>query len=125
MEQHIKVLSVLFIIFGVLGIVVSVGLFVFGLSAVVSMLAADTGSDAQVASGMIGGCITGVAVLFGLMSIPSVIAGWGLSRRKSWSRILTIVLGALALPQMPLGTALGLYAIIVMFNDETKTLLNA
>ncbi|HEX8254577.1 MAG TPA: hypothetical protein VF846_15645 [Thermoanaerobaculia bacterium] len=125
MGQHIKVLSVLFIIFGVLGIMVSAGLFVFGVSAAVSMLAEDSGSDAQLASGIIGGCITGVAVLFGLMSIPSVIAGWGLSRRKSWSRVLTIVLGALALPQMPLGTALGLYAIIVMFNDETKALLNA
>jgi hypothetical protein len=38
---------------------------------------------------------------------------------------IKIILGVIALPQMPIGTALGIYAIIVMFNDETKALLNA
>jgi uncharacterized membrane protein (DUF2068 family) len=96
-----------------------------GAGTVASILASDQSEDAQVGAAWAGGCITTVAVLVGLLSIPNIIAGWGLTRRKRWARILTIILGVIALPQMPIGTALGIYAIIVMFNDETKVLLNA
>jgi hypothetical protein len=125
MEQHIKILSVLFILFGVLGLVAAICIFVFGAGAAASIVASEQSSDARTAGAIVGGCITFVAVLFGLLSIPSIIAGWGLSQRKSWARILTIILGFVALPQVPVGTALGIYAIIIMFNDETKALLNA
>lgn len=125
MEQHIKILSVLFILFGVLGLVAAIGIFVFGAGAAASIIAADQSSDARTAGAVVGGCVTFIAVLFGLLSIPSIIAGWGLSQRKSWARILTIILGFVALPQVPVGTALGIYAIIIMFNDETKALLDA
>ena len=40
----------------------------------------------------------------------------------SW---LTIVLAILSLPQIPIGTAIGIYALVVMFNEETKTILTA
>jgi len=125
MEQHIKILSVLFILFGIVGIVAAVAIFIFGAGAVGSILVSDTSDDARAASAMIGGCFTVLAILMAALSIPSIIAGWGLSQRKSWARILTIILGVLALPHMPVGTALGIYAVIVMFNDETKTLLIA
>jgi hypothetical protein len=125
MEQHIKVLSVLFVLFGVLGVVFVVVIVIFGAGAVGSILVSDTSEEARAASGVIGACFTVIAILFAALSIPSIIAGWGLSQRKSWARILTIILGVLALPHMPIGTALGIYAIIVMFNDETKTLLTA
>ncbi|HEY0159545.1 MAG TPA: hypothetical protein VGF28_19820 [Thermoanaerobaculia bacterium] len=125
MEQHIKILSVLFVLFGILGVVVAVAIGIFGASAVGTILLSDTSEEARAASAMIGGCVTIIAILFAALSIPSIIAGWGLSQRKSWARILTIILGVLALPHMPVGTALGIYAVIVMFNDETKTLLTA
>lgn len=125
MEQHIKILSVLFILFGMVGIVAAVAILIFGAGAVGTILVSDTGPDRRAASAMVGGCITFIAVLFAALSVPSIIAGWGLSQRKAWARILTIILGVLALPHMPVGTALGIYAIIVMFNDETKTLLRA
>lgn len=125
MEQHVKILSVLFVLFGIIGIVAAVAIFVFGAGAVGSILVSDTSGEARAASAMIGGCFSILAILMAALAIPSIIAGWGLSERKSWARILTIVLGVLALPHMPVGTALGIYAIIVMFNDETKTLLTA
>jgi hypothetical protein len=125
MEQHIKILSVLFVLFGILGVVCAVAIAIFGAGAVGSILVSDTSDEARAASAVIGGCITALAILLAALSIPSIIAGWGLSQRKSWARILTIILGVLALPHMPVGTALGIYAIIVMFNDETKSLLTA
>ncbi|HEX8616254.1 MAG TPA: hypothetical protein VF911_01600 [Thermoanaerobaculia bacterium] len=125
MERHIKILSILFMVFGVLGLLVAAGTFVFGAGVAASIFAAENTSDARAAGAVAGTCISVVAVLFALMAIPSIIAGWGLSRHKAWARILTIVLGVISLPQMPFGTALGIYAIIIMFNDDAKMLLRA
>ena len=123
MEQHIKVVSVLFIILGILGIVVAVAFLMLGAGTAATILAQDNSNEARVGAAWAGGCITFIAALFGLMSIPSIIAGWGLSQRKSWARILTIILAILSLPQFPVGTAIGVYALVIMFNEETKRIL--
>ncbi|HYC59716.1 MAG TPA: hypothetical protein VEK79_09135 [Thermoanaerobaculia bacterium] len=123
MEQHIKVVSVLFIILGILGIVVAVAFLVLGAGTAATILAQDDSNEARVGAAWAGGCITFVAALFGIMSIPSIIAGWGLSQKKSWARILTIILAILSLPQFPVGTAIGVYALVIMFNDESKRIL--
>ncbi len=125
MEQHIKVLSVLFIILGILGIVVAVAFLFLGAGTAATILAEDDSNEARVGAAWAGGCITFIAALFGIMSIPSIIAGWGLSQRKSWARILAIILAILSLPQFPVGTAIGVYALVILFNDESKRILTA
>jgi hypothetical protein len=122
-DQHIKILSVLFMILGVLGVLTAIGFFFLGAGAVATILSQDQGSDAQVGAAWAGGCMTFIATLVGILSIPSFIAGWGLSKRKGWSRILTIILAVLSLPSFPIGTAIGIYALVIMLNDETKTIL--
>lgn len=125
MEQHIKVVSVLYIILGILGIVLAVGILVLGAGTVTTILAQEDSSEARVGAAWAGGCLTFIAVMFGLMAIPSILAGWGLSQRKSWARTLTIILAILSLPQFPVGTAIGVYTLVIMFNDETKRILTA
>jgi hypothetical protein len=125
MEQHIKVLSVLFVILGILGIVVAVAFMLLGAGAAATILSQDNSNEARVGAAWAGGVIAFVAVLFGIMAIPSIIAGWGLSQRKSWARILTIILAILSLPQFPVGTAIGVYALVILFNDESKRILTA
>jgi hypothetical protein len=125
MEQHIKVLSVLFIILGILGIVVAVAFMLLGAGTAATILAQDDSNEARVGAAWAGGCITFIAALFGIMAIPSIIAGWGLSQRKSWARILTIILAVLSLPQFPVGTAIGVYALVILFNEESKRILTA
>jgi hypothetical protein len=125
MEQHIKVLSVLFIILGILGIVVAVAILLLGVGSAATILSQDHSNEAQVGAAWAGSCLTFIAVLFGIMSIPSIIAGWGLSQRKAWARILTIILAILSLPSFPVGTAIGVYALVILFNDESKRILSA
>ena len=125
MEQHIKVLSVLFIILGILGIVVAVAFLALGAGTAATILSQDDSNEARVGAAWAGGCITFIAALFGIMAIPSIIAGWGLSQRKSWARILTIILAILSLPQFPVGTAIGIYALVILFNEESKRILTA
>ena len=124
MAQHIKILSILFIIFGVLGLVFAIGIFLLGAGAATTILTqSGNDPDAAVGAAWAGGCMTFLAGLIGVLSIPSIIAGWGLSKRKSWARILTIVLAVLSLPHVPIGTAIGIYALVIMLNDESKALL--
>ncbi len=125
MEQHIKVLSVLFIILGILGIVVAVAFLFLGAGMAATILSQDDSNEARVGAAWAGGCITFVAALFGIMAIPSIIAGWGLSQHKRWARILAIILAILSLPQFPVGTAIGVYALVILFNDESKRILTA
>ncbi len=60
---------------------------------------------------------TGVAGLLGVLGIPGVIAGLGLLARKSWARLLAIVVAILGLLNFPLGTLIGLYTLWVLLQE--------
>ena len=60
--------------------------------------------------------------MFILTSVPEVIAGIGLLKRRSWARILAIILAIPDLIQIPIGTAIGIYALWVLLNSETAQL---
>lgn len=67
--------------------------------------------------GLIGG--VGVGVL--LLGAAGLAAGWGLWHRQGWARILALILGILALLHFPLGTALGIYTLWVLFPRDAAT----
>ena len=54
------------------------------------------------------------------LSIPNIIGGIGLYKRQKWGRILALLLFFLSLLSIPFGTALGIYGIWVLLNDESK-----
>jgi hypothetical protein len=60
-----------------------------------------------------------------IFSAAQIIGAVGLLKRKSWSRILMIIVSAFKLLNVPLGTALGIYTIWVLIQDETKGILDA
>jgi hypothetical protein len=53
-------------------------------------------------------------------AVLSLMAGWGLLERQPWARMLTIVLGALHLINVPFGTALGAYTLWVLLPAESE-----
>ncbi len=61
-----------------------------------------------------------VAVLLVILSLPSIIGGIGLLKRKPWSRILIIVLSILHLFSFPIGTAIGIFSLYVLFQDQAR-----
>ncbi len=63
---------------------------------------------------------TALAMFFSLIAVPGVVAGAGLLRRKSWGRILAIVVSILGLLNFPLGTIIGAYALWVLFQDSAQ-----
>ena len=58
--------------------------------------------------------------------IPGIIAdfliAYGMFNYKSWARILAIIFAIINLPLFPIGTAVGIYTLVIMFNDEVKSL---
>jgi hypothetical protein len=124
MEQHLKILGILNIVFGGLGICGAlVILFVFGIPA--GLVVADGDPDAAGTLsilGVVGGFIFLLATIF---SVPALIAGIGLLKYREWARIWTIVASVLHLINIPFGTALGVYGLWVMFKDETVSLIKA
>ena len=52
--------------------------------------------------------------IFLVTGVIGVIAGWGLYERRSWARILAIVLAFVNLLHPPFGTAIGVYTLWVL-----------
>ena len=55
-------------------------------------------------------------------SIAFMSAGIGLLNKKSWARILSLIVCILSLFSIPFGTCLGIYGIYVLMKDETMEL---
>ena len=64
------------------------------------------------------GLVSVIAFVFVVVAVPAIIAGLGLLKRKPWAKILVAIVGFLSLIIIPIGTALGLYTIWVLMNDE-------
>lgn len=65
-----------------------------------------------------------IAAFLIFVSIPGLIAGFGLYRRKEWARILTLVISVIILFNFPLGTAIGIYSIWALVQPETVAAFN-
>src|SRR6478672_933085 len=117
MQTHVKVLAILHIVFGALGVLIGLGIFAFfgGIAGLIHM---DHDPDAAFVvpmMGLIGGF---VLIVILVLSIPGIIAGIGLLSYQPWARILTIVLSVLDLVSFPFGTALGIYGLWVLFTAD-------
>lgn len=124
METHVKVLAVLHIAMGALGVFVAFLLMlVFGGAA--GIVGAADHPDARIAMPIIG--ITGMAlVLFMLVrSLPGLFIGIGLLKCRSWARVGGIVLSIFDLILFPFGTVVGVYGLWVLFSKETERLFGA
>jgi hypothetical protein len=120
METHVKILAILKIVFGSLGILAALVIFlVFGLAAGVIQSEAGHNREAELGASIMVG--VGIFIIFFLLllSIPDIIAGYGLFQHAEWARILAIVLAIFDLIAFPIGTALGVYGLWVLFNEET------
>jgi hypothetical protein len=115
MEKHITLVAVLNIVFGAIGIIVGIVFFI-----------------AIVGGGMISGdefamSVTGIVAFvvvffFCLTSVPELIGGIGLLKRRRWARILIMIIAVLDLLSIPIGTAISIYTFWVLLNEKTLQL---
>lgn len=122
MQTHVKVLGVLFIVLSGLGLFAALFL-MLALGAAAGIVgAAVERADAAIALPIIGLAGTALVTFLLVLSLPGLITGIGLLKFKPWARIAGIVLSALHLIHIPIGTALGVYGLWVLLNRETEPL---
>lgn len=71
---------------------------------------------------VIGSMVGGFMVIVGL---PGLVGGIGLLQWRPWSRILMLIVSAMNLINVPVGTAVGVYSIWVLTREETAQLFEA
>jgi hypothetical protein len=116
-ELHIKILGILYIISGIL--VTFGGALVILLFTVIGIAAGEVRALPILA---VLATILGSILL--VIGIAKLICGWGLLLRKKWSRVFAIVMGIISLINVPFGTALGIYALWILFNPESEQYLS-
>jgi hypothetical protein len=123
MELHVKVLAVLYLVYGAFGLVMAVlMLLAFGGVTGLVGLAAVNEPEALLAIPVIGALGTMIVGFMLLMSVPRILAGFGLLGHRPWARILAVVLSALGLVNIPFGTVLGVYGLWVLLSRATGPL---
>ena len=125
MDTHVRVLGVLNIAIGVVGLIIAL-LTMIGVGGAAGIISASAEPEEAALAvpilSIVGGLV--VAVVFAF-SVPSVVTGIGLLYFKPWARILGIVLSAIALLGFPWVTLLGIYGLWVLFNKDTERLFAA
>ena len=115
MEKHINIVASLRIGFSILGILI--GVLFFTVLYFIGDLVDD--EEAELVLTIIANVLI---VMIIILSVPGIIAGIGLFKRKEWARILTLILSVLDLVNIPIGTAIGVYSIWALVQQETVEL---
>ncbi len=118
MENHKRVLGILYIVSGVLQalgmLLISIFISAF-LPFVLDQAQTETHWIVEWLVPLVTIICTTIIVL---LSIPSIIGGISLLNGKSWALTLLLVLGCFKLFSFPFGTALGIYTIWVYSEDR-------
>ncbi len=121
MRDHIRIVAILHIILSSLTILAALAvLVVFG--GIATLIGASGSHDAFPAIPIVGGIGAIICFFLILLGVPGLIAGIGLLKFRPWARILGIVVSALDLVHIPLGTALGVYGLWVLLSNEGEML---
>lgn len=115
MHKHVQILAALTIGFSI--VLAMVGLFLLVLLPTIGVAVNDPQALPLLSSI---GAILGL--FFFLLAVPGIVGGIGLLKRRSWARILVMILGAMHIFNIPLGTLLGGYTFWVLVQDDTERL---
>ena len=113
MQLHVKILGWLHIVAN--GLMLVIGVLTFFFLVTLGMFINDP--QAQPILAIVG---TVAGLLMVALAIPGLIAGFGLLQRRNWARILALVLAVFALPNFPLGTAMGVYTGFVLLQSAAS-----
>jgi hypothetical protein len=116
MEKHVSIVSALRIGFGIMGVLIAIIVFA------VLVGGGRLSDDPEVIriTSIVG---RAVGVFLIIVSVPGIICGVGLLKRKGWARILALILAVPDLvTSIPIGPIIGIYTFWVLLNKETVQL---
>jgi hypothetical protein len=120
---HLDVLGLLFIIWGVLTMLVGASTLALGAAAAALITSGGRdGAGNRFAAGLTAGAFAVLGIMAIVWGVAHAVVGAPLRRRRHWSRLGALMLGAVDLLLLPYGTALGAYALWVLLREDTKRL---
>ncbi len=115
MKKHVNVAAILQIVFGSINVIAALAIaFAFGF--------VDQFVDDPTALKVLGIVGTPLVIIFLLFGGAMIAGGVGLLTCKPWARILTLIMAAIGLLNIPIGTLKGVYVVWVLVQSETITL---
>lgn len=113
MKKHVTVVAAIQVGFALLGLIGALAVF-FGLN-----VARAAVGDEPVAGPLLRVLSVSLPLLIGFMSTLGLIGGIGLFGYKQWARYIVIVVSALGLLNIPIGTLKGVYFLWVLLQSDT------
>ena len=112
LARHLRILGILWIVISVFRLlagvaVLAVGVFVFGML-----------HGAWLFERLVPSVLGMVAAFMLLCAVGGLMAGWGLLERRPWARGFALILGFLSLLDLPFGTALGIYTLVILLPSD-------
>jgi hypothetical protein len=124
MATHVKVLAGFFAVFAVL---LLIGAFFLPLimGFVGTVVSQSNEPDAETVGAFLG--LTGavLSVVVAILALPFGLCSYGLFTLRPWARIMAIILSAMCLISFPIGTLVGVYGLVVLFQKRTEELFAA
>jgi hypothetical protein len=114
MESHVKAVGIIHIAFSALGIIMA--LVIFSVLNIVAKIP-DVDKEAIRVLQIVGVVLPWFFIVF---SLPGIIGGIGLLKLQGWAKIIVLIISFLGLLNFPIGTAVGIYSIWVLFDKRTE-----
>ncbi len=126
MDKHVRILGILTVAGGIIGVLVAIAIFYFGggrdgLLGITyeEKIAGSVSLSTMPIAGLFAYCLS---IYLIVMAAPMVATGIGLFMMQVWARWAGIAVHGVNMLNAPLGTALGLYALWVLMSEETEPL---
>lgn len=110
-DLHINILGWLYLVSSAFFLLVGI----FALVFMVTMGVIAQKAEAFTVLSIIG--ITGT-MFIALLSLPGLLAGYGLLKRYSWARFLALIVAFFNLANFPVGSAIGVYTFVVLLQAD-------
>ncbi len=120
-EEHNKYVGYAHLGYGILSMIMLLGLGLFYVFIIFGVFFFDPKLNGNPLPGVfIVIFILGVIFFSMLFSLPSLIAGYGHLKNKTWSKVWTIVAAVLCASSFPLGTLIAVYSLWFTFGEEGR-----
>ena len=113
MKKHVTVVAAIQIGLALVGLIGAFGAF-FGLS-----VAKAAVGDEEIAGPLLNALSIGVPMFLGMTAVLGLVGGIGLFSYRQWARYIVIVLAAMGLLVIPIGTLKGVYFLWVLLQTDT------
>ena len=121
MNKHTQIVAALHIALGALSLLGAIAIFVvLGIAGSVAISQGE-----RQAAGILGIIAVALGAFLAALALPGIIGGWALFTGRSWGRPLVLVLGAIQLINIPIGTALGIYTFWALLREPVSQLPGA